>query len=74
MYGATLSLHNIEQSYFVAVQAPSTSTSHLSRPDSEDSGHDIAGLLQVVGPGSTQSELGDASVNESGEQWRPAAA
>ena len=38
-------------------QHPAPASSHLSRPDSEDSGHDIAGLLQVVGPGSTQSGL-----------------
>ena len=73
MYGATLSLHNIEQSYFVAVQAPSTSTSHLSRPDSEDSGHDIAGLLQVVGPGSTQSGLHWARRCPCQWEWRAVA-
>ena len=74
MYGATLSLHNIEQSYFVAHHpAPAPASSHLSRPDSEDSGHDIAGLLQVVGPGSTQSELRWARRCQCQWEWRAVA-
>ena len=48
-------------------------TSHLSRPDCEDSGHDIAGLLQVVGPGSTQSELHWARRCPCQWEWRAVA-
>ena len=75
MYGATLSLHNIEQSYFVAVQAPSTSTSPATCQDQTVRTVDTIsrGLLQVVGPGSTQSRLRWARRCPCQWEWRAVA-
>ena len=50
MYGATLSLHNIEQSYFVAVQAPSTSQQPLVKTRQWGQWTRYRGIVASCGP------------------------